>query len=289
MTVIQNLPMTFDILEVLPAGSSDIVTILYNDPTIASTRFGITEGYFSNGFLTELYVYAEIDSLPEIPLPDYQSEDTEAERVVKSLNAVWGSEVPKFYLQLYRWKESTSTWLRRGKISLTNQYGYPYGLSRPLDLLTDNIARDLGEKCKIGVSIVAADNGLLKSNDFVVIDGCWKQDVRIVKPDTPVISVVGSTVVNVTQYSKINSGTMGTTRRIAFDANTNRISATVKNDSATATIYIAERDITPSSTNNDGSIPPNGSRIVTSTYKGTVYMAASAAATPWTTTEVYNQ
>lgn len=288
MTTIQNLPITFDILEKIPATSSAIVEIINNDVNYAKTKYGITEGYVCNGFLTELYIYAEIESLAENPLPEYLAEDTEAEKVIKTLNAMWGSSVPKFYIQLWRYKESTNEWLPRGKISLTNQYGYPYTISRPLDLLTDNIARDFGEKYRLGVSVIDAGSGLLRSDDLVIIDGTWKQDIRIIKPDTPVISVVGSTVQNVTQTQKILSGTMGTTRRIAFDANTARISAIVKNDSSTATIFIAERDITPSSSNNDGSIPPNGSRIVTSTYKGTVYMAASAAATPWTTTEVYN-
>ena len=289
MTTIYPLPITFDILEKLPAQSSEIITLIYNDPAYALTRFGITEGYQSNGFITELYVYCEIDSLAETPLPEYQLEDTEAERIIKTLNNTWGSTVPKFYLQFWRWSLKLNQWLPRGKVSLLNNQGYPYTLSRPLDLLTDNIARDMGEKFTLGVNVVDAGFGLLKSIDSVVIDGCWKQDVRIIKPDTPVITVQGASVTNVIQYQRINSGTVGVTRRIAFDANVNRISAAVVNNHGANTIYIAERDITPSASANDGAIPAGGSRNITTGYKGTVYMAASAASTSWTTTETYNQ
>lgn len=288
MTTTQYLPITFDILEKIPSENASIIPIVYNDPDYARNRYVIPEGYICNGFLTELYVYAEIDSLAENPLPSYLAEDTETERVVKTLNAQWGSTVPKFYLQLWRWREASSEWLPRGKISLTNQYGYPYTISRPLDLLTDNIARDFGEKFKLGVSIVDAGFGLLKTIDRVIVDGTWKQDIRIIKPDTPVISVQGASVVNVTQYRNSNQGTVGTTRRNLLDANNARISATVLNTHATNTLYIAERDITPSATNNDGAIPAGGSKNITTGYKGIVYGLASAINTSYTATETYN-
>lgn len=290
MTTIQPLPITFDILEKIPAQSSDVITLIYNDPTYASTRFGISEGYQTNAFLTELYVYCEIDSLAEVPLPAYNLEDSESERVLKTLNSVWGSDIPKFYLQLWRWKESASAWYPRGKISLTNNYGYPYTISRPFDLLTDNIARDMGEKHKLGVSIVDAGSGLLKTIDSVIIDGCWKQDVRIVRPDTPIISVSGGSVVSVTQYKNTSTSTVSATvRKNAIPANTGRISASITNTHASNIVYVAYRDITITSTNNDGAIPPNGSVNISSTYKGDVYILGSAANTSYTTIETYNQ
>lgn len=288
MTTVQPLPITFDILEKIPSQSSDIITIIYNDPTYAFTRFGVTEGYQTNAFLTELYVYCEIDSLAEVPLPDYQLEDTESDRVVKTLNSVWGSDVPKFYLQLWRWKESLNTWLPRGKISLLNNFGYPYTISRPFDLLTDNIARDMGEKHKLGVSIVDAGQGLLKTIDSVIIDGCWKQDVRIIAPDKPVVSVQGASVVNVTQFKNVSDSTVSASvRKTVMAANTTRISGIITNNHASNTIYYAERDITITSTNNDGAIPAGGSRNVTNGYKGNVYILGSGAATSYTATETY--
>ena len=289
MTTIQNLPITFDILEKIPSQSSSIIQIINNDPNYARNRYVIPEGYVCNGFLTELYVYTEIDSLTENPLPDYQLEDTESDRVIKTLNAVWGSTVPKFYLQLWRWRDVSNEWIPRGKVSLLNQYGYPYAISRPLDLLTDNIAREFGENFKLGVSIIDAGFGLLKTVDLVVVDGCWKQDVRVIKPDTPVVSVQGASVVNVTQFKNSNQGTVGTSRRTLLDANNARISATVLNTHASNVLYIAERDITPSSTNNDGAIPAGGSKNITTGYKGIVYGLASAINTSYTATETYNQ
>lgn len=289
MTTIQNLPITFDILEQIPASSSSIITLINNDPSYASSRFGITEGYQSNGFITELYAYSEIVSLADVPLPDYNLEDTQSDKIVKTLNSVWGTSTPKFYLQLWRWKASTSTWLPRGKISLTNPSGYPYTISRPLDLLTDNIARDMGENFKLGVSIVNAGSGLLTASDVVIIDGCWKQDVRIVKPDTPVISVQGASVTNVTQYQTIISSTTGTTRKIMLNANTGRISATIQNTHGSNTIYIAYSDYTPNATTNDGAIAAGASRNVTSGYKGIVYSTGSAVNTSYTVTETYQQ
>ena len=287
MTTVQPLPITFDILEKIPAQSSDVVQIIYNDPTYANTRFGITEGYQSNGYITELYAYCEIESLNEVPLPDYQLEDTQSDKILKTLNSVWGPTTPKYYLQLWRWHSGLSLWLPRGKISLTNPEGYPYTISRPLDLLTDNIARDMGEKFKLGVSIVDAGQGLLKSADTVVIDGCWKQDVRIVMPDTPVITVQGASVTNVTQYANTTTSTTGTTRKIMLAANTGRISATIQNTHGSNTIYIAYSDYTPNATTNDGAIAAGGSRNVQSGYKGIVYSTGSAINTSYSLTEVY--
>lgn len=289
MTSIQPLPITFDILEKLPAQTGDITTIIYNDPSYAANRFGITQGYQSNGFITELYAYCEIESLDEVPLPDYQLEDTQSDKIIKTLNSVWGPDTPKYFLQLWRWKASANTWYPRGKISLTNPSGYPYTISRPLDLLTDNVARDMGEGFKLGVSIVDAGNGFVKSNDSVIIDGSWKQDVRIVMPDQPVISVQGASVTNVTQYANVSSSTTGTTRKIMLNANTGRISATIQNTHASNTIYIAYSDYTPNATTNDGAIAAGSSRNVTSGYKGIVYSTGSALNTSYTVTEVYQQ
>jgi hypothetical protein len=175
------------------------------------------------------------------------------------------------------------------KYSLINNEGYPYSIDEPLNLLTRGLTEPFQENYSIGISIVDAGWGYIKSADTLVVKGCWTQDNRIIQPD-PIQQVIvqGGTVQQVTAYRNILSGNLGTARRILLPANSKRIFASIRNTAVSAIIYVAYRDITPSASTNDGAIPAGSSLQVPSTYLGDVYAVASAATTGYEVTENYN-
>jgi hypothetical protein len=293
MVQIQPFPVTFSILRKFTQDDgANIIQIVKNDKDYIKNNYGVTQTYVANGFLTSLATYFEGDSLPKSALPQYNTTDDESTRTLKTLNQVWGPATPKFYAKLWlsdRLAPTASQWVPWAKYSLINNEGYPYTIDEPLNLLTRGLTEPFQENYSIGISIVDAGWGYVKSMDTLVVKGCWTQDNRIIQPD-PVqqVLVTGGTVQNITAYRNVLAGNVGTTRRNILPANSKRIFASVRNAATTGTIYVAYRDITPSASNNDGAIPAGNTLQVTSTYLGDIYAVASAAGTSYETTENYN-
>jgi hypothetical protein len=290
--LVEPFPVTHNILESLTnVTAGNIVTIVRNDPSYLKTRFGVNQGYQSNGFLTELYCYFEGNSLTEAPLPEIFPEESETARLTKTLNVMWGADTQKYYLAFWLSKVLNPTaadWKYRGKISLLKNAGYPYAINRLFDLLTDNVTRQFGENFCLGVSVQDAGNGLLKGNDILTIDGVWVQDNRIFKSEIIPIAVHGGTVQNITQNKDAEVFSMGMARRLVFDGNTSRISATVQNRSAAASIYLAYGDYTPTSTNCNQVIPPNTTGAIPFNEFRQIYAVASTTNVPVTAIQIYN-
>jgi hypothetical protein len=290
---IEPFPLTHTILEKLGVEQGEnIITIVRNDPEIYKNRFGIQDKYYVNGFLSELYCYSEIDSLAETPIPNYESTDSDTAKLNKTLAVVWAG--PRFHLCTWIAKTlnpSADSWVKTGMISLLNSAGYPYRRDRPLDLLTDNLAREFGENTCIGVSLKGVGYGLPDVRDLINIDGAWKQDCRIVQPDFIPVLVSGGTVQPVTQRERIKDLTISSinaNRKVSVLAiNNTRLSAAIANTSQSSTFYYAERDITPTSTDNDGTILAGATRTVRAGYMGSVNIASTGAGS-LTSTELYN-
>lgn len=293
MVQVQPFPITFSILRKFTQDDAgNIIQIVRNDADFLKNSFSIKEAYRANGFLTALSTYFEGDSLPESPLPQYATTDDESTRTLKTLNQVWGATTPKFYCRLWlstRLNPTAADWIPWAKYSLINNEGYPYSIDEPLNLLTRGLTEPFQENYSIGLSIIDAGWGYLKSVDALVVKGCWTQDNRIIQPD-PVQQVIvqGGTVQQVTAFRNMTTGNMGTARRLLIAGNLKRIYASVKNTAASAVIYVAYRDIIPSASNNDGAISAGNTLAVPATYLGDVYAVASAATTGFETVENYN-
>lgn len=275
------------------ADAGNIIQLVRCDSNWARDNAGINVKYVANGFLTSLSSYFSSDSLPKAPFPNYQVEDTEAERTLKTVNHVWSPTTPKFYGQLWLstlLDPTPSDWIQWAKYSLINNEGYPYSLDEPINLLTKGMTEDFQAPYSIGFSVVDANWGHLKTVDTLNIKGTWKLDNRIIQDDlVATVIVQGGTVSQVTQNTDRVAQNTGTTRRILIPANTRRILASVKHGStATSSIYLAIRDITPSATNNDGVVSAGSTWNAPTTYTGDIYAIASGAAVPYESTHVYN-
>lgn|GEM_PF-5608788 len=291
--LVEPFPVTNNILEgITNVNAGNIITIVRNDPNYLKTRFGVSQGYQSNGFLTELYAYFEGNSLAEAPLPEIFPEESETSRLTKTLNVMWGADTQKYYLGFWLAKTlnpTASDWRYRGKIALLKNAGYPYALNRPFDLLTDNVTRQFGENWCLGVSIQDAGFGFLKGNDLLTIDGCWIQDNRIFKDEIIPIAVTGGTVQQVSQNRNTEIFTMGQTRRQLFDTNSVAISRTVQNRSTAASLYLAYSDYTPTNTNSNQIVPPNSLiAIPANSVKNPIWATGSTTSIPVTTVDIFN-
>lgn len=173
------------------ADGNNIVTIYQNsDLTIGDELLpGHTIINF-NSFVKNLKAFARIASLPEAPLPSFSLEDSQTDKLYKTLDVEWKSARKQLNLYI----STGDDWSQVGSISMLNPYGYPFRIYTLLDLFTDNLALELGENGKIGVQVQDVGYGLLTAQDSVTIHGSYVEEIFASyenKPDTTYVIVQG--------------------------------------------------------------------------------------------------
>jgi hypothetical protein len=128
-----------------------------------------------NIFIKNLKAYASIKSLPEAELPDFLLEDSETEKLNKVLDVEWGANRKQLNLLL----GVENDWMSIGETSLLNPAGYPYRIYNLLDIVTDNLAFELGDNASLAVKIEDVGFGLLDENDVVNIYGSYIEELLI--------------------------------------------------------------------------------------------------------------
>jgi hypothetical protein len=147
---------------VLPSTNEEvIIPILVNDKAAMLAEFpDFGDKSWVNGFLSDAYVTTVIQSLPELPFPNFDNADSRSQQIVKAIDAEW--KQPCVYLCFWTNISTTPTpgattsnygnWVYEGKIAIVHQYGYPERKYRFSDFLTDDIAAALAEGERLGVS-----------------------------------------------------------------------------------------------------------------------------------------
>jgi len=181
----------------IPSNSNYIHTLIENFGDYEKFKSRNLEAITVNTYLKNLKIYAEINSTPEVGLPDFELTDTETDRLLKTLNREWRGARKNLNLHFGL---DDSPWMVIGRTSLLNVQGYPFTVSNLMDLLTDNLAAELGVRARLGVSISDVDYGLLADNDNVVVHGSyvteWVTATAALKPiqhSTPFSHSVTST------------------------------------------------------------------------------------------------
>lgn len=175
-------------LPLTSATGSAIVPIYQNSGLVVGQELITSYVIISfNCFLKNLKVFASIQSLPEIPLPDFKVEDSETDKLYKTLDIEWKS--PRKQLSLYIASEGQG-WSQVGSVSLLNPYGYPFRIYNLMDLYTDNLALELGENSRIGIGIDDVGYDYLMSNDIVTVHGSYLEEIFVSYADiTPQITL----------------------------------------------------------------------------------------------------
>jgi hypothetical protein len=291
MVRVDKAPRTYTISTRLPTVEVETLTILAdNRKTNFTNSYPIIPAdSWSNGYISELYLYCEIDSLVDINIPDYTDEDTRSERIVKTLDMEWKS--PRYQVALWTTANPLATantfqyWNKIGMVSLLQQSGYPYTRYRPLDLLTDNLMRELGENAKVAISIMDVGWFFPNSADVIVVDGSWRQELIIVQPDfVPLVSL--GNVQQVTQFTDSLIQLVATASKSVLPTRESRTVASLKNGSPTAVAYYSYNSVcTP--TSNDGAIAAGATKPLEPAPKTGVWMCMASGTANCTTLETY--
>ena len=145
-------------------------------PIFSNTLTGSYPGQITsvNAFVKNLKAHAKISSLAPVKLPNFQLEDSETDKLYKTLDVEWGSARKQLSLYI---SDNQTDWYQIGAISLLNPSGYPYRIYNLMDLFTDNLAIELGENGRIGVQIQDVGYGALQTGDIVTVHGSYVQEI----------------------------------------------------------------------------------------------------------------
>ena len=149
--------------------SGDIITIYEpQNLTLGSELIPNHTVVSHNSFIKNLKAYSKITSVAEAALPNFTDDDSDTDKLYKTLDTEWKS--PRKQITLYI-KNANSGWLPVGSTSLLNPMGYPFRIYSLMDLFTDNLALELGSDSSIGIQIDNVGYGLLSGDDTVTIHG----------------------------------------------------------------------------------------------------------------------
>ncbi|MCV3216026.1 hypothetical protein OGM63_21360 [Plectonema radiosum NIES-515] len=129
-----------------------------------------------NAFVKNLKAHAKISSLAPVKLPNFTLEDSETDKLYKTLDIEWGSARKQLNLYI---SDNQTDWYQVGAISLLNPSGYPYRIYNLMDLITDNLAIELGDNGRIGVQVQDVGYGALQAGDSITIHGSYVQEIAV--------------------------------------------------------------------------------------------------------------
>lgn len=181
----------------LKANNNLITTIYKNSGLVVGNELIAEHTIINfNCFIKNLRAFALINSLAEISLPNFTLDDSETDKLYKTLNAEWGS--PRKQLTLYISNQAITSeygenWYKVGSISLLNPSGYPYRIYNLMDLYTDSLAIELGENGKIGVQVEDVGSGLLREDDEVTVHGSFLEEIFVKSPDPKPVNIITGT------------------------------------------------------------------------------------------------
>lgn len=173
-----------------PQTEGKLIVLADNKPNWIKSRLGITnQKCCVNGYIHELYCYAGIVSLPEVAIPEYQSQDpeiviTDNDRLQLTLEFEWGTA--RFEIAVY-FGDPNNRWHILGSSALKRVMGHRYRRHRLQDLVTDNPVLQLEENWKLGAQLHGVGYGYMKAIDTVSIVGGWTQELVLSQVPPPAI------------------------------------------------------------------------------------------------------
>lgn len=164
-----NIVSIDNVITVYDNSTLTIGTVLYDNYTIIGL----------NSFIKNLKAFTVIKSLAEIDLPNFLVEDSETDKLYKTLDVEWGSA--RKQLDLFLGVEGIYSQV--GSMSVLNPSGYPFRIYNLMDLFTDNLALELGENSQIAVQVKDVGFGLLEVEDIITIHGSYIEELILKSPD----------------------------------------------------------------------------------------------------------
>src|SRR6476660_1173172 len=198
-------------LKILPSHQGNPVIVCQNNlsgNSIISEFGGNAKVVAMNLFLKNLSATAWIYSINETPLAEFLPEDTDSMRNLKVIDSEWKSERKQLNLLS---SVQPNIWEPVGAISVLNPYGYPYRQYALMDLLTNNLAYEMGLGSSLAVQMVNVNYGFLQGQDFISIFGSYVEEYLVYLIETTIIGGT-ETVPSTFDAAAIISGTIDPAR-----------------------------------------------------------------------------
>lgn len=214
------------------------------------------------GFITDLRLRVDIESIPEKPLPDLSVTQSRTERLSAMRDMEWKNERKEIGLFL---ETSGHPITKIASIALLNRV--PYYHVNLMPYFTDNAVINVANDARIHACIEDAGFGLLQGQDEVVVFGSVKEEVTTLPEDERRI-----------EFCQPYSFTVGTQSLQLLAANPNRLQATIVNRHTSAQVFLNYGN---TATNGAGIclLPNGGSYEInrTNPYQGVVSAISSVA------------
>ena len=210
------------ILHKLTAQSGDAIQTLYQPGLL--TPYDRAPALRFYGFITDLRVNINIQSLAESELPNIDLGTSRTDRVAAVRDLEWNS--PRKQLDIYLATSTSAGWVNIATLSLLNRR--PFYIVNLLSYVSTNVAFQIANDAKLGVSISDVGYGLLEGNDTVTLFGAAKEEITAIPTESPVITTAQNYGAAITSTS-----------RSVLSANPARKQATFINRSNSETIWLS--------------------------------------------------
>jgi hypothetical protein len=198
--------------KITSSDAGTVITLFDNSIVANPNRISL------NGFVKNLKAFSKISSLAPINLPVFLLEDTESQKLYKTLDVEFNS--PRKQLDLFI--GTGNDWSQVGSVSLLNPSGYPYRTYNLLDFFTDGLAAEIGEDGKVGVAVADVGYGYLSGTDTVTIHGSYVQEYVLSTVERQTSALATSNAITSTDETVV-----------LLPVNSNRVGATIFNDATT--------------------------------------------------------
>lgn len=189
--------------------------IIYQ-PNLVPSQLNPIDVYF-NGFIQDLRIKIDINSLTEVGLPTLEPELTEAEKLQLYTALEWSNA--RMELSVLRSADGQD-WMETARLSLQNRA--PYYSVDLLPFFTKQADAIVGDEW-IALKVRDAGHGLLTGNDSLVIHGSCQLQAHYLGNTSGTAGAVTATIANSFGFTATNSSSL------LMAANTQRKSAVIVN------------------------------------------------------------
>jgi hypothetical protein len=260
-TLQQSYSRSVNVLKTFQQNTANSRIVLYQPGLVSPYDRVASLRYY--GFITDLRVKIDINSIEESPIPNLDVTSSRTDRITAVRDMEWRS--PRKQLDLFL-RNSSSDWVNIASVSLLNRM--PYYHLNLLGYLSDTGAFCIGNDSALAAQITDVGYGLLGVRDYVSFFGSVREEVTVLADQGTQISF--STDFNwlVSQQSAL-----------ILPANPNRLQATFINTSLEHEVYLSYNPVAVAGRGitlmrGGGSYEINSSNL----YRGAISAVASGAA-----------
>lgn len=220
-TLQQSYSRSVNILKSFQQNTANSRIVLYQPGLVSPYDRVASLRYY--GFITDLRVKIDINSLDESPIPNLDVTASRSDRITAVRDMEW--KAPRKQLDLFL-RNSSSGWTNIASISLLNRT--PYYHLNLLGYLSDTGAFCIGNDSVLAAQITDIGYGLLNTGDYLSFFGSVREEVTVLADQGTQIS-----------FSTDFNWDVNSESALILPANPNRLQATFVNTSLEHEIFLS--------------------------------------------------